>query len=126
MDETQIDWAQATVDGGQLTAPIAGEPSKKWADRVARVLERLHSESGQWGDIKVTRKKVTVADVAAGSEGDLRHLLESAVLQANADLATPQEAEDERSGEDQQMTDAFRAFAPAEAREGAAADADDD
>jgi hypothetical protein len=54
--------------------------------------------------------------VTAGAEHDLRHLLESAVLPANADLA-PTEADDgadERSEDDVQMTEAFRAFAPAE------------
>jgi hypothetical protein len=124
VDEARIDWGEATVDGGQLTAPLAGEPSKEWANRVARVLERLHSGGSAWGTIKVTKKKVTVEDVTAGSEKDLRHLLESAMLQANADLAEQDEDEDEdeRSDEDQQMTDAFRAFAPP----GNEHDADDD
>jgi hypothetical protein len=125
VDETQIDWAQATVDGGQLTAPITGEPTKKWAERVESVLERLHPGGSAWGVIKVTKKKVTVEDVTAGAEADLRHLLESALLQANADFAEPEEdGEDERSDEDQQMTDAFRAFAPAETREGASAESE--
>lgn len=115
MDETRIEWAEATVESGQLTAPLTGEPTKKWAERVEGVIERLNPHATGWGAIKVTRKKVTVADVTAGSESDLRHLLESAVMQANADFATPEEDEDERSDEDQQMTDAFRAFAPADA-----------
>jgi len=113
VDETQIDWAQATVDGGQLTAPLAGDPTKEWAERVAQVIERLQSGGSGWGAIKVTKKKITVADVTAGAEQDLRHLLESAVMQANADFAAPEEdAEDDPSDEDQQMTDAFREFAP--------------
>ncbi len=108
----RIDWAEATVDGGQLAAPLVGEPAKEWADRVASVIDRLHAGSG-WGAIKVTNKKVAVADVTAGAEQDLRHLLESAVLQANADFAAPEEdTEDDRSDEDQRMTDAFREFAP--------------
>ena len=116
MDEVRIDWAQAAVDGGQLTTPLAGEPTKEWAERVASVIERLHSGGSGWGAIKVTKKKVTVADVTAGAERDLRHLLESAVLQANADLAPTEtnDGADERSDDDVQMTEAFRAFAPAE------------
>jgi hypothetical protein len=115
VDEPQIDWGQATVNGGQLTAPLSGEPGKEWADRVTRVLERLQTGGSDWGAIKVTKKKVTVEDVTAGSESDLRHLLESAVLQANADLAEPEESgEDARSGEDEEMTERFRAFAPAD------------
>ena len=119
MDEVRIDWAEATVDGGQLTVPLAGEPTKEWAERVASVIDRLHAGSG-WGAIKVTKKKVTVADVTAGAEPDLRHLLESAVLQANADLAPTEtsDGDDERSDDDVQMTEAFRAFAPAETDEG--------
>jgi hypothetical protein len=114
VEEPQIDWSSASVDDGQLTVAVAGEPSKEWTARVERVLDRLHSGGGGWGAIKVTKKKVTVDGVSAGSEAELRHLLESAVLQANADLAPEKEDEgdDERSPEDQQLTDAFRAFAP--------------
>jgi hypothetical protein len=112
----QIDWGQASVDGGRLTVPLEGEPSKEWVTRVERVLERLHTRGSAWGEIEVGKKKLTVADVTSGSEDDLRHLLESAVLQANADLAADDEDDggkaDERSEADQQMTDAFREFAP--------------
>jgi hypothetical protein len=127
VDETRIDWGEATVDDGQLTAPLTGKADKEWAERVTRVLERLHATGSGWGEIKVTRKKVTVDAVTAGSESDLRHLLESAVLQANADLAPDEPDEDEpeheRSDEDQRMTDAFRAFAPAEKDAGRGDDA---
>ena len=118
VDEPQIDWGQATVDGGQLAAPLSGEPSKKWADRVEHVIERLHTGGSAWGAIKVTKKKITVDDVTSGSESDLRHLLESAVLQANADFAEPeQDGDDARSGEDEEMTETFRSFAPADAED---------
>ena len=113
MEETQIEWGSASVDDGQLTVPIEGEPSKEWAERVERVLDRLHSGGSGWGAIEVTKKKITVEAVSAGCESDLRHLLDSAVMQANADLAPETDGEDdERSAEDQQMTDAFREFAP--------------
>jgi hypothetical protein len=117
VDETQIDWSSATVDEGRLTVALAGAPSSDWAKRVEAVLDRLHSGGSGWGTIKVTNKKLTVDGVTKGCESDLRHLLESAVLQANADLAPDDDdkGEDgERSPEDEQMTDAFRAFAPAE------------
>jgi hypothetical protein len=117
VDATRIEWGAASVDGGRLTVPLEGEASKEWVKRVERVLDRLHSGGRDWGEIKVGKKKLTVADVGTGSESDLRHLLESAVQQANADLAPEDEQEDEageRSEADQQMTDAFRAFAPPE------------
>ena len=118
MEPTQIDWGSASVDDRSLSVALAGEPSKEWVARVERVIERLYAHGGDsgWGEIKVSKKKVTVKDVADGAESDLRHLLESAVLQANTDLAADEDSEDgkrdERSEADQQMTDAFRAFAP--------------
>jgi hypothetical protein len=118
VETTQIDWGSATVDDARLTVPLDGAPSKEWVERVERVLDRLlsHGGGGGWGEIKVSKKKLTVQDVADGSESDLRHLLESAVLQANADLADDDDddggGKDERSEADQQKTDAFRAFAP--------------
>jgi hypothetical protein len=69
------------------------------------VIERLHRGASAWGEIKVTKSKLRVAGVAAGTESDLRHFLESAVLQAGANLA-----DEDRSEDDQRMTDAFRAF----------------
>jgi hypothetical protein len=114
VDATRIDWSSATVDDGQLTVGLDGKPSSEWRERVERVLERLHAGGSGWGAIKVGKKKLTVEDVRDGSEGDLRHLLESAVLQANADLAPAEDASDqgdERSEADQRLTDAFRAFA---------------
>jgi hypothetical protein len=107
----EIDWSSAEVDDGRLTVPVTGKPSKKWADAVTRVLDRLQ-RGERWGEIKVTKKQLRVEAVEPGTEADLRHLLESAVLQANSEFEDDEpEAEDERSDADQQMTDAFRAFA---------------
>lgn len=62
--------------------------------------------------INVTKKQLRVDAVEPGTEADLRHLLESAVLQANSEFEDDDgEADDERSDADQQMTDAFRGFA---------------
>jgi hypothetical protein len=116
VEETHIDWGSASVDDGQLTVPLAGKPSREWRERVQSVLERLHQRGSDWGAIEVGKKKVTVDGVGAGAESDLRHLLESAVLQANADLADDDDndtgGEGERSDADQRMTDTFRGFAP--------------
>ena len=109
----QIDWSSAEVDDGRLTVPVSGNASKKWAEAVTRVLDRLQRGSERWGAIKVTKKQLRVDGVEPGTEGDLRHLLDSAVLQANSEFEHDDEpdADDERSDADQQMTDAFRAFA---------------
>ena len=113
--DVQIDWDSAAVDDSRLTVAVTGKPSKQWAEAVTRVLDRLQRGSERWGAIKVTKKQLRVDGLQPGSEADLRHLLESAVLQANATLEPDEDDEpdsdDERSEADEQMTDAFRAFA---------------
>jgi hypothetical protein len=105
----EIDWASAEVSGAKLTAPLEGEASKAWAARVGEVIDRLATHGG-WGEIEVGREQLTVADVQPGSEADLRHLLDSAVMQANADFAPEEEPaeEDGTSEADEEMTQAFR------------------
>jgi hypothetical protein len=112
----EIDWSAAEVSGGDLSVPLAGEPSKGWTDRVAEVVERLKRGGGGWDAIEVGRKAITVEGVRPGSESDLRHFLEGAVMQANADFAPDPEVHDDgesdaASGADGEMTGAFRAFA---------------
>jgi hypothetical protein len=118
-DEVRIDWGAAAVDGGRLNVPFAGTPPAGFKSRLAHVIERLERGGSGWGEIKATKAKLRVDGVAAGSESDLRHFLEAAVLQANADARADDEDDDdeagtgdERSEPDQAMTDAFRAFAP--------------
>src|SRR5262245_28756666 len=86
-----IDWSTASVQDGDLTVELAGETSKAWAERLGDVIERLDRPGRGWQAVKVTRKRVKVAAVAAGSEEDLRHLLDSAAQQVNADFAEPDE-----------------------------------
>jgi hypothetical protein len=111
----EIDWSEAEVSGGNLSVPLTGEPSKAWTDRVAEVVERLKRGGGGWDAIDVGRKAIEVKGVQAGAESDLRHFLEGAVMQANADFAPEPEAQDDGDGEgseaDSEMTGAFRAFA---------------
>jgi hypothetical protein len=113
--QASIDWASAAVKGGDLTVALAGEPSTDWARRVQAILERLERPGSGWGATKVTKTSIAVEAVAAGAEDDLRHLLDSAVQQANADFAAPEENDDAGDGEpseaDAAMTEAFRSFA---------------
>jgi hypothetical protein len=113
--QASIDWASAEVRGGDLTVALAGEANAKWAERVQAVVERLERPGSAWGATKVTKAKVTVEAVGAGAEEDLRHLLDSAVQQANADFAPEEKDEDgdEASEADAAMTEAFRSFADA-------------
>ena len=113
--QASIDWASAVVKDGDLTVALAGEPSKEWAQRVQAILERLERPGSGWAATKVTKTRVQVTAVTAGAEGDLRHLLDSAVQQANADFAAPEEGDagGELSEADGAMTEASRAFADA-------------
>ncbi len=63
--------------------------------------------------MKVGTSTVRVEAVTAGAEDDLRHLLDGAVQQANADFAPAEEPDADAAGSeaDAAMTDAFRAFA---------------
>ena len=107
----EIDWATAEVADGKLTVAIEGEPSKQWAERVEAIIERLQPSGPM--SVKATAKAIAVKGVVPGSETEVRHLLESAVLQANADFAPEEDEDDEdaASEEDAAMTEAFREFA---------------
>ncbi len=94
---------------------LTAEPNGAWAKRAQAVVERLQRPASGWGATKVSKARIRVQDVAAGAEDDLRHVLDGAVQQANADYAPPEEADDaddgERSEADGAMTEAFRSFA---------------
>jgi hypothetical protein len=122
----EIDWSAAEVSGGDLSVPLTGEPSEAWTERVAAVVERLGRGGGGWSEVEVGRKAIEVKGVQTGAESDLRHFLEGAVMQANADFAPEPEPEahdaaGEGSEADSEMTGAFRAFA-----EGDGEDAEDE
>ena len=111
--QAAIDWASAAVADGELTVALAGEANAKWAERVQAIVERLDRPGSAWGATKVTKSKLTVEAVSAGAEEDLRHLLDGAVQQANADFA-PEDDDDAGDGPseaDSAMTEAFRSFA---------------
>jgi hypothetical protein len=106
-----LDWGSAAVDGGTLTVSFTGSPPREWTAQLGQVIGRLQRTGAGWGEIDITKKKLRVDAVSPGAESDLRHFLESAVLQANADLAEDDEGGSERSGPDGEMTEIFRSFA---------------
>jgi hypothetical protein len=118
-DPIRIEWASAVVEEGRLTVELDREPPDGWSDGFAVVLDRLRRPVGAWGEIELEDRRVRVADVTQGAEAELRHLLESAVLQANASAGLA--AAEERAGDDdddhddptpdQEMTERFRSFA---------------
>jgi hypothetical protein len=116
-EQRQIDWARAEVKDRALTVGLTGKAGKEWVKRFNGVLGLLGQNAGGWGEITVHKDMIEVADLQEGSEGDLRHLLESALLQVNADLEpdpdrdAPEAERDPERMIDQGMSDTFRGFA---------------
>jgi hypothetical protein len=113
-----IDWAGAEVQGGTLTAPMSASASKAWRERFGGVLRLLEHSNGGWGKVELAKKAIEVAEVQAGSEADLRHFLESIVVQVNAELAPAEESPgkpdapaDPQERADREMTETVRSFA---------------
>lgn len=99
---------------GTLAIELTGTSSKAWKARFENVLALLDTPHSGWGDVSLTKKAIKVSSVQQGSEAELRHLLESAALQANADTAPHSDEEDGVGHEpdvDEQMAQTFRSFA---------------
>jgi hypothetical protein len=113
----QIDWVSAQIEDGALTVELTGKGSKAWKARFENVLALLDTPHTTWGEVRLHKSTVKVASVQQGGEPELRHFLESAVLQANSDTQpeVPEDhAEDDDGGGehdvDEQMTATFKAF----------------
>jgi hypothetical protein len=117
----EIDWSTSSVEAGALSVKLNGELPRGWNGRFKAVARLLDQAGGRWASVRLTRAVVTVVGVRDGSEEDLRHFLESVVLQVNADLgldgSSPGEAGEEisqahrRGTADRAMAARFRAFA---------------
>jgi hypothetical protein len=119
-EQRDIDWASAGIEDATLTVELTGASSKAWKQRFESVLVLLETTHSRWGEVHLNKSRIQVAEVQPGTETELRHFLESVVLQVNSELPPPQEAEqdaeedthDDQEGQaDRQMTAAFRAFA---------------
>lgn len=115
----EIDWAGAEVRGGELTAPLSGRTSKAWSEHFESVLRLLEHGNGRWGRVSLAKKAIEVADLQPGSEPELRHFLESIVVQVNSELAPAEERRGEQDAPpvdpqeqaDREMTEVMRSFA---------------
>ncbi|HEX9481735.1 MAG TPA: hypothetical protein VF927_06510 [Solirubrobacteraceae bacterium] len=117
-DAPQIEWDSAEVSDAELHVSLGGEIPKRWAKRFAEVFDRLgHDSEDRWGAMKVSKREIAVRGLREGCEADLRHQLESALLQTNADLGAGRDEGaqvDDASPEQQRdgrMTAVFRGFA---------------
>jgi hypothetical protein len=115
----QIDWSSAEVCDGALSVQLTGAAAKRWGEHFDGVLALLAQGNGKWGEVTLTKRAVTVDGISEGLEEELRHLLESVVLQVNTELGLEPEADDGQPAEDPQkavdrrLTESFRAFATA-------------
>jgi hypothetical protein len=118
-EQRSIDWGSAEVEDATLTVELTGASSKAWKQRFQSVLALLQTPHSRWGEVHLNKKAIQVSDVQPDTETELRHFLESVVLQVNSELPPPEEPEqdaeqeieaDEAARADRQMTAAFRAF----------------
>lgn len=109
----QIDWSTAAVEEATLTVALSGEAPRGWRSRFEAVATLLDRADGRFGRVSLRGPVITVADVLEGAESDVRHFLESVLMQANADLGLEQgpPAEDEEQEADRAMAATFRSFA---------------
>jgi hypothetical protein len=97
--EPALDWSSASVSDGKLVVTLDGELPSGWKDSFESVVTLLDR-----GSLEIKLKKdgkLAVAGVAEGEEEKVRHLLEGAVQQANADTAPDDEEEDGSDSEDE-------------------------
>jgi hypothetical protein len=118
--QRHIDWESSDVHESTLTVQLTGGGSKKWEQHFNSVLARLAPASKGWDEVRLAKRSIKVTGVREGAEGDICHLLESVVLQANADLQPngngghPRETEkDPGAVLDERMTRTFQSFASA-------------
>ena len=111
MEPALLDWDNAEVHDGALEVTLSATPTRAWASRFRAALALLDRINGDWGQVRLRRGTITVSGVRAGSESRLRHLLDSAVMQANGQPGPERPAADAdgQRMRDRQMTAAFRA-----------------
>ncbi|HEX4116313.1 MAG TPA: hypothetical protein VHY18_10610 [Solirubrobacteraceae bacterium] len=122
-EQRNIDWGSAEIEDATLTVDLTGASSKVWKQRFQSVLALLETPHSHWGAVHLGKGGIQVTEVQQGTETELRHFLESIVLQVNSELPQPQQGQqgqqdadaethaDREAQSDRQMTAAFRAFA---------------
>ena len=108
-----IDWSSATIKERELRVGLSGAPTKRWSEHFRGVLALIGRHPDGWGAVRLSSRAIIVADVEPGAERDLRHFLESVVLEANADAQPDDAAQRGDASEDDDMAATFRSFAAA-------------
>ena len=122
----EIDWSSAEVHDGHVTVDLAGKVSKQCRERFEAVRSLLGASSGGWGDVKLVKRTIHVRGLHPEAEHELRHFLDSVVVQVNAELpardekrsdaARPDQPADRTAILDAEMTATLRSFAEPQAR----------
>jgi hypothetical protein len=110
-----IDWENAQVKDGTAIVPLSGDASKAWSQRFEGVAALLARNDGGWAEIGLKRQTITITQLRPGSEDDLRHFLESVVVQVNSELVPDpeqqtSEPDDPQAAQDEQMAERLRSF----------------
>jgi hypothetical protein len=113
MGRIAIDWSTAQVRERELTVAFDEPISALERRRMAALVRRLERPGEPWATIAAKKDRLIVSEIADGAEDDVRHFLESLVLEASAATDDADDARHEQvDARDQHMTDAFQAFAP--------------
>jgi hypothetical protein len=111
----EIDWQSVEVRDGNVLVMLTGAASKQWGEHFQAVLKLLTQGNTAWGEVSLGKKGIKVEALQPGAEDDLRHLLESVVMQVNTELAPDPgdeavEAEDPQVRADRKMAETLKAF----------------
>lgn len=119
MAPPRLDWSSAKVRKGELTVQVVGDPPKGWKDSFNSTAALLGGRDR--GVVELRKRTAHVHGISPGDEERIRHLLESAIQQANAGHdVTGEDEEHEQADEagedgepsvDDEMTERFRSFA---------------
>ena len=118
-----IDWSSAEVHGGDVTVELAGKVSKQYRERFEAVRSLLGESSGGWDEVKLVKRTIHVRGLRPGQEHELRHFLDSVVVEVNAELPGRDDEREQASRPsdrtalvDAEMTATLRSFAEQQAQ----------
>lgn len=115
IEARHIKWSSTQIEDGTFIVELTGPDSKAWSGRFEAVLALLDTPHSGWGEVRLRKKGIQVNQLQQGTEEQLRHLLESIVMQVNTDAGAeendPESETESEPDSDEQMAATFRGFA---------------
>jgi hypothetical protein len=115
IEARHIKWDSTQIEDGTLIVELTSPNPKIWKERFANVLALLDTAHSGWGEVHLTKRGIKVEDLQQGNEEQLRHFLESIVMQVNADTGAQENltvsGTESEPDPDEQMVATFRRFA---------------